>query len=128
AGDVKTIAPSQPTLLARDVESVLPSRFAGAITMLPKVAPEKKKANSNDNSSAASRDEDDEEEFEPSPEPTPGAGRGKKPTMISPAPVVSFANDHGSLLIDYPHGKGRIVLLADPYIVANNGINRADNL
>jgi hypothetical protein len=31
-------------------------------------------------------------------------------------------------LIDYPHGKGRIVLLADPYIVANNGINRADNL
>ena len=34
----------------------------------------------------------------------------------------------GSLLIEYPHGKGRIVLLSDPYIVANNGINRADNL
>jgi hypothetical protein len=30
--------------------------------------------------------------------------------------------------VDYPHGKGRIVLLSDPYIVANNGINRADNL
>ncbi|HXI23692.1 MAG TPA: DUF4350 domain-containing protein [Pyrinomonadaceae bacterium] len=126
--DVKAIAPSQPTLLARDIESVLPSRFAGAITIAPRVAPEKKKANSNDNSSAGSGNEEDEEEFEPSPEPTQSAAGGNNPPPISPAPVVSFAGDHGSILIDYPHGKGRIVLLADPYIVANNGINRADNL
>src|SRR5205085_691136 len=127
--DVKTIAPSQPTLLAHEVESVLPSRFAGAITIAPRVAPDKKKnSNSNDNSSAGSGDGPDEEEFEPSPEPTPSAVGGKNPITISPAPIVSFASDRGSLLIDYPHGKGRIVLLADPYIVANNGINRADNL
>jgi hypothetical protein len=127
--DVKTVGPSQPTLLARDVESILPSRFAGAIKIVPKVAPEKKNnSSSNDNSSSGSGSgPPDEEEFEPSPEPTPGAG-GNKSTAISPAPVASFNGDHGSLLIDYPHGKGRIVLLADPYIVANNGINRADNL
>ena len=124
--EVKPIAPSQPTLLARDIESVLPSRFAGAITIAPRVATEKKK-NSNDNSAAPS-DEEDEEEFEPSPEPTPSAAGGTNPPTISPAPVVSFAGNHGSLLIDYPHGKGHIVLLADPYIVANNGLNRADNL
>src|SRR5437763_2635776 len=67
--DVKTVAPSQPTLLAREVESILPSRFAGAITMLPRVAPEKKKANSNDNSSAGSGNEDDEEGFGYGPRP-----------------------------------------------------------
>jgi Domain of unknown function (DUF4350) len=125
--DVKTIAPSQPTLLARNVESVLPSRFAGAITITPRDTTEKKK-NSNDNRSAAPGDEEDEEEFEPSPEPTPSAAGGNNPPTISPAPVVSFAGNRGSLLIDYPHGKGRIVLLSDPYLVANNGINRADNL
>ena len=125
--EVKTMAPSQPTLLARDVEGVLPSRFAGAITIVPKAVPEKKNANSNDNRSAAPGDED-EEEFEPSPEPTQSAAGENNPTTISPAPVVSFTGDRGSLLIDYPHGKGRIVLLSDPYIVANNGINRADNL
>ena len=47
----------------------------------------------------------------------------------SPAPVVNFGQpDGGGLLVDYPHGKGRIVLLSDPFIVANNGISRADNL
>jgi len=126
--DVKTIAPAQPTLLAREVESVLPSRFAGAIIIAPRVAREKKNSNSNDKSSAGSGYGPDEDEFEPSPEPSPSAVGGKNPAPISPAPVVSFHSDRGSLLIDYPHGKGRIVLLADPYIVANNGINRADNL
>jgi hypothetical protein len=127
--DVKTIAPSQPTLLARDVENVLPSRFAGAITIAPRVTPEKKEnANSNENPSAGPGNDEDEEEFEPSPEPTQSDAAGNTPTAISPAPVASFTGDHGSLLIDYPHGKGRIVLLSDPYIVANNGINRADNL
>src|SRR5205807_2500053 len=74
--EVKTIAPSQPTLLARDVESVLPSRFAGAITIVPRVAPEKKNTKSSDIGSAAPGDEEDEEEFEPSPEPTQSAVDG----------------------------------------------------
>jgi hypothetical protein len=47
---------------------------------------------------------------------------------VSPAPVTTFLNERGALLVDYAHGKGRIVLLSDPYLVANNGINRADNL
>jgi hypothetical protein len=32
------------------------------------------------------------------------------------------------MLVDYPHGKGRIVIMSDPYIVANGGISAADNL
>jgi hypothetical protein len=31
------------------------------------------------------------------------------------------------LLADFPFGKGEVVFLSDPFIVANNGINLADN-
>jgi hypothetical protein len=32
------------------------------------------------------------------------------------------------LLVDYPHGAGRIIILSDPYIVANGGIQLDDNV
>jgi hypothetical protein len=32
------------------------------------------------------------------------------------------------MLVDYPHGAGRIIVLSDPYMVANGGIGLADNL
>jgi hypothetical protein len=44
------------------------------------------------------------------------------------APVFHVSDERGALLLDFAHGKGRIVVLSDPYIVANQGINRADNL
>src|SRR5205807_8740398 len=31
-------------------------------------------------------------------------------------------------LLDYAYGKGSVVILSDPFIVANNGVGRADNL
>src|SRR5262249_48876044 len=34
--EVKPVAPSQPTLLARGVDQIMPSRFAGAITIVPR--------------------------------------------------------------------------------------------
>jgi len=104
----------------------MPSRFASAISFI-RVASLKKtaKANAYDEPSADESNDDDDSEAEA--EPTPDISPDKPPS-VSPAPFASFARDRGSLLIDYPHGKGRIVLLSDPYIVANNGINRADNL
>jgi hypothetical protein len=32
------------------------------------------------------------------------------------------------MLLDYPHGRGRVIVLSDPYLVANKGIARSDNL
>ena len=46
----------------------------------------------------------------------------------SPAPVVHLSTAKSVVLLDYPHGKGRIVLLSDPFIVANGGIGLKDNL
>lgn len=43
------------------------------------------------------------------------------------APFVHLADNKGNILIDAPFGAGRIVFLTDPYIVANGGINLADN-
>jgi hypothetical protein len=126
--EVKAIAPSQPTLLARNVETILPSRFASGLTFV-RMPPAKKDNNSNSNKSGSDETsgDDDESDFDPEPkiEISPGP---ENASTVSPAPVASFINDRGVVVAEYPHGKGRIVLVSDPYVVANNGINRADNL
>jgi hypothetical protein len=132
---VKPASPSQPTLLARDVENILPSRFAGLITIESgptKKTNEKHQGGGNEDSHANGKNEessDDSADYESQDEVSSTKPFEKSSTPGSPAPVVNFVQpDGGSLLIDYPHGKGRIVLLSDPFIVANNGISRADNL
>lgn len=134
---VKPVSASQPTLLARRVEAVLPSRFAGAITIAPH---ETKKTNQHSgangsNGNDADQDvnskestDDSESAAESSPDDSTTTVIKDDLKTISAAPVVNFTTERGDLLVDYPHGKGRVVLLADPFIVANNGISRADNL
>lgn len=125
------LKPAQPTALARHVDSVMPSRFMGAITFAPRT-PEAPASDEVDGLA-----DDDEVSNENDRAPTTGAGppstetgtpTGEKGDERSNAPVVHVAEKRGALLVDYPYGSGRIVLLSDPYIVANNGINRADNL
>jgi Domain of unknown function (DUF4350) len=123
---VKTVPPSQPVLLARDVTEVLPSRFAGAIT----VASTKSTNHGKDATNPPIGDESDqssEDSESESNSSAPNVSENKTETT-SPAPLLNFTTERGGLLMEYPHGKGRIVLLSDPFIVANNGINRADNL
>jgi hypothetical protein len=125
---VKPVPPSQPTLLARDVKEILPSRFAGAITAttLSKKSP---KGANKDPHAAASPDESQSSETPPPENEEVTEPDGNEESLkSSPAPVLNFAREGGALLAEYPHGKGRIVLLSDPFIVANNGISRADNL
>jgi hypothetical protein len=147
---VSPARPTQPTPLTRSVETVMPSRFAGLISIwLPTerkpgiVALQK---NSNQNSAkeeevgvGTSVDEGtveeppppprviiDDDETQPPPPPVPAPVA--RPKLASPAPVVHLMDYRGALLADYPRGDGRIVILSDPFIVANNGLSRADNL
>ncbi|MFS8085315.1 MAG: DUF4350 domain-containing protein, partial [Acidobacteriota bacterium] len=127
---VKAVSASQPTLLAQNVEAILPSRFAAAITV---AADETRKTGSQTN--GADQDANSEESSDDSESAAGQSSDDSNTTAIkhdlktvSPAPVVNFMTERGGLLVDYPHGQGRIVLLADPFIVANNGISRADNL
>ena len=43
------------------------------------------------------------------------------------APVVHFAAGEKNLVVDAPLGNGRVVYLADPYVVSNGGIELVDN-
>lgn len=125
---VKPVPPSQLTMLARDVKEILPSRFAGTITATPARKSAAKDQHKAGDDAALS---DDSESSDTPPretdyvqEPT---AKGET-TKVSPAPVLNFNQESGALVVEYPHGNGRIVLLSDPFIVANNGISRADNL
>ena len=46
----------------------------------------------------------------------------------SRAATYHIGDDQAAVLADVQVGKGRIVLLTDPYVVANNGISEADNV
>jgi hypothetical protein len=114
----------QPTRFTRDVEAIMPSRFFSAIKFSVPNKAATKNAEEHTLPSGESRDEGP-----PGPESesksTSTAGSAQP---ASPAPVVHFATSNGPLLVDYPHGKGNIVLLSDPFIVANDGIALKDNL
>jgi hypothetical protein len=146
---VSPARPTQPTALTRDVESVMPSRFAALINIWP---PEDKKPEAGAGGAGGEQSQnpkgdegtgigssgddstDESASAKPSPpspvividEPSPSTAR--KPQLASPAPVVHLADYRGALLADYPHGDGRITILSDPFIVANSGLSRADNL
>ncbi|HEY8228136.1 MAG TPA: DUF4350 domain-containing protein [Pyrinomonadaceae bacterium] len=100
---VSALQPVQPTPFTKDVQSVMPSRFASRVRITP--------------SEHISYEEhsDEEDMMDVADE-------------LSPAPVTHIADEQGALLVDYAHGSGRIVLLSDPYIVANGGIALKDNL
>jgi hypothetical protein len=79
--------------------------------------------------------EDDETSKPPPPAATPRTGPppavvkiATGPTRRSEAPVAHIADSKGALLLDYSYGAGKIVVLSDPYIVANSGIKLKDNL
>lgn len=61
-------------------------------------------------------EEDDEMPFEPLED---------APSLQ--APVIHVADSARNLLVESPFSEGRVIILSDPYIVSNNGINLADN-
>jgi Domain of unknown function (DUF4350) len=113
---VKPVTPSQPTLLTQRIETVQPSRYYSAIRVFPLTAEEKKKA------------EKESVNFDEGSKNAPPPPAPDSSTTISPAPVTHLATPRAPLLVDYPHGNGRIILLSDPFLVSNGGITLKDNL
>ncbi len=110
---VTALKPVQPTLLTNTIKSVMPSRFASRLSVIPPPKEQKPEHVLNDDFN------DDEDE--PAPRVAPKA-------ITSSAPIIHIGNREGALLVDYTYGAGRIVVLADPYIVSNSGITLNDNL
>jgi hypothetical protein len=133
---VRPVRASQPSTLTRDVEAVQPSRFAGGIniadaTPTPSADASPTPTPTPDYGGDAEDYEDYEDyDYPPvtAPSPAPEDIDYSKQTLTSPVPVAHFEGQSGALLVDYPHGAGRVILLSDPYMVANGGIRLADNL
>lgn len=133
--NVKPLHPAQPTPLTREVDSVMPSRYFSAIKFLvvnkkeghEKPSPSPGESPTPDEASDETGDLDDlltPEESREAEHATLLAG-----DKVSPAPVVHLERSADSVvLLDYLHGKGRIILLSDPFIVTNVGIGLNDNL
>lgn len=118
---IKPLRPVQPTILTRDVESVMPSRFFADIkfSALSKVAIEENRRAQNPSNGGGIGP--------PAPKPETNSSSNSDKSS-SPAPVVHLSSSNSVLLLDYSHGRGRIVVLSDPFIVANSGIGLKDNL
>ena len=44
------------------------------------------------------------------------------------APVVHLGDSEGAVLAECTYGKGRVIFLSDPFVIANNGIRQGSNL
>jgi hypothetical protein len=139
---VPLIAPAQPTALTRDVAEVTRSRFASRLhvhyapaAVTPTPTP---RESENPWEEEGETSPTPEERTTPTNEKQPTPAPATQPTTASAdeepdasAPVVHVGDGRdgeGALLVDYAYGRGRIVVLSDPYVVSNAGINRADNL
>ena len=131
---VALVRATQPSVLTRNVEAIQPSRFASAINISPTNSA-KPTTQASPTPSTDEDEEDTDEDQPPSPALPPPATSAAPPKPVyvnrrlnSPAPVAHFEDRRGALLVDYPHGAGRIIILSDPFIIANNGLHLADNL
>jgi len=134
--NVSELKPIQPTLLTNNIESVMPSRFASRFVFAPQpkpspvsvIAPDRRTGIVETPSPTADESEAEWESTEETPPPVsappPAAAQGTSDT----APVAHVADAEGALLIDYAYGSGRVVLLSEPYVIANGGILLKDNL
>lgn len=126
--NVKEVRASQPTSLTKDIDSVQPSKFAAGFSFVRLEKTAAGEAQVPANQPEAPEEEDEGLDPENPPEPTIVSINGPAAAALSPAPVVHLGEARRPLLIDYPHGRGRIILLGDPYIFANGGIRLKDNL
>lgn len=106
--------PSQPTFYNKGVNAVQPSRFSSWIGF-ERYAEYGERSQARNRTAPPPRTDIDEETVD------------EIYTSTFDAPVVHLTSGEKNLLVDVPFGAGTIVYLADPFIVANGGINLVDN-
>lgn len=130
--NVTAAKPAQPSVLTHNILAVQPSRLASKILLTYKGA-----AVIPAGSTAAPISG-----YGMAPTPPPAANAEKFPPAnsfrideepeeeyqeISTAPVVHLTNPEKNILVEIPHGHGRILFLSDPFMVSNAGIKFVDN-
>jgi hypothetical protein len=116
---VTALQPTQPTALTYNVQAVMPSRFASRLTITAEPVSDEEPPR---RVIALPTESPEPEGEEPVTAPPPALVAG------SQAPVVHVSDRDGALLVDYSYGRGKVIVLSDPYIVTNGGISLNDNL
>lgn len=141
------LKPLLPFYLSRGVNSVQPSRFASDIDLErfrdtestshrpplrgdvapapPPPAPTGSATPFDFYGDAQLSDEDDEAPADDGSDTVSIQFPEKPPTFE--APLVHFGTADTNLLVEAPFSNGRIIILSDPFIVSNAGINLVDN-
>ena len=126
--------PSHPSFLTNGINAVQPSRFASSVDIeRQEDVPKSYGSGTGYGSAGPSRANTPQD-----PDTTPPASTGSDSRSIDyedeieegpafSAPLVHVAGSGRNLLVEAPFGAGRVILLADPYIVSNNGISLVDN-
>ncbi|PYS97974.1 MAG: hypothetical protein DMF63_18145 [Acidobacteria bacterium] len=146
--DRAALKPSLPSSFARGVNAVQPSRFASSVKLEASVY--ETKSVSGDfagpvNTPTATPYDLYSSSSEPTPPPpvaTPSESESSsnadknesednlelsEASASFAAPVVHLGAGGRNLLVEAPFSEGRIIILTDPFIVANNGISMVDN-
>src|SRR5262245_17901450 len=127
---------AQPTELTRNLRGLEFSGFASRMKFYVDVS----EANPNQPEEVSSPmpPPSHPESEHPTPQPPPDPHPGKSAESIEEeaediyeplyAPVIHLGDRNGAVLADFRYGQGRIVILSDPFVIANNGIGRGANL
>lgn len=115
-GEAVAIRPVQPTLYTQGVNAVQPSKFAASINF-SNIADDKTASGFGYGSvTAAQSDYDGQASLTYDVPPPSGLG-----------PIIHFGSTGQNLVVETPHGDGKIIFLSDPFIVSNSGIVLIDN-
>lgn len=148
---------AQPTAITRNVRGLEFSRLAARLQFQPPPAVSSSGISSSPTPTPATEKKIDESlrrhalpQDEPAPPPPPAPVQKKRSEDSSAdddtddqnlatgddpfdnttltAPVVHLGDSKGAVLADFDYGKGRVIFLSDPFVVANNGLVRGSNL
>lgn len=141
--DTPAMKPSLPSSFSHGVIAVQPSRFASTMGLerLKDVSPSSRGFGSAPDAGPSPTPYDFYSGDQPPPPPArdphlssddedAGDDDTIDPGEDAPtfdAPVVHVGAAGRNLLVEAPFGSGRVILLSDPYIVSNAGINLVDN-
>ncbi|MEP7148741.1 MAG: DUF4350 domain-containing protein [Acidobacteriota bacterium] len=143
--------PVQPSQFSQDVNAVQASRFASSIKVErygDVTSPTSGLSPGSPNDTPEPTPYDFYSSDEPPPPPPPKKIDDESETLVSEtdeasmddevtepdeevaefeAPIVHIGASGQNLLIEAPFSEGRVIVLSDPFIVSNNGINLVDN-
>ncbi|MCI0337711.1 MAG: DUF4350 domain-containing protein [Acidobacteria bacterium] len=109
---------AQPTELTKDLRGLALSQLAARITFK---LPEKEILQTEEGKEGTAPETT-------SPPPSPEPTTEEEFDMLLYAPVVHIGDKDGAILADFKYGKGRLIFLSDPFVIANNGIAHGSNL